>query len=162
VLVIEGEGFAGGLVLLIAIAFPLAFTGLWFAIRSLLSRLSGWSTLQAIYPDQPELSLTTLRLQSAVFRCSAGVPVSVGSFLHFEACPTGLKVGMLKLLGAFQRPFFVPWTDMAAEADRVWSGRIVRLRLARWPGGEIRIRQRTYDRLAASTSPKLRDRAVNF
>src|SRR4051794_6773901 len=91
--------------------FPFFFVGLWLFVTTVLGFLSGWFDLQRHYPKGDEPALLTLRWRSG----SMGMGVSLSGILTLSACSSGLRIGIFRLFGLFQRPFFVPWDEIEAE-----------------------------------------------
>lgn len=106
-------------------AFLLFFAGMWFGVSTLLSGLSGWFVLMRRFPDKPEEApVLTLKSQSG----SMGVGVNMRNILNLYACPSGLRVGILRLFGPFSRDFLVPWSQLTVERSDGWLGRRATLR----------------------------------
>jgi len=40
------------------------------------------------------------------------------SILNLDVCPSGLRVGMMRLFGVFCRDFFVPWDQISVVRKR--------------------------------------------
>ncbi len=90
--------------------FPLFFVAFWISITVLLGFVSGWYTLMKRFPDRGETARVTLRAQSG----SVGA-VRMNGILKLEACPSGLRVGILRVFGPFSRAFFVPWDQISVQ-----------------------------------------------
>jgi hypothetical protein len=130
--------------LLIPVLF-LTFGGaLWLGVATLLGALSGWRALQAYYPDRPAAPLDVLRGQSG----RMGVGVNFNGCLRLDICPGGLRVGMTRILGPFNRPFFVPWNDIAAAHRKLWFTDAVRLTFGRG-AGHLDVNQKVIARISA-------------
>jgi len=86
------------------IYFPLLFVGLWLTITIGLGFVSGWYALAREFPDRLETPLLTLKNQSG----SLG-GVGMNRVLTLSVCPSGLRIGMMRIFGPFSRAFFVPW-----------------------------------------------------
>ncbi len=134
--------------------FPFLFIGMWLGITSLLSLFSGWRTLQTQFPDRDEIPTLRLRMQSAQMgRRSRHNPwggVSYGSCLRFDVCPTGLRVAVWRIFGIFDRPFLVPWNQIAVERRKVLFVKRYSLRLGN-TGITLTIRDKAYQRIAANS-----------
>ena len=87
--------------------FLIFFPLLWFAVTMLLSFLSGWFGLMERFPDRAENPLLTLTGQSG----SLG-KVSMSRILTLSVCPTGLRIGIMRIFGPFSRDFLVPWDEI--------------------------------------------------
>lgn len=122
------------------VAFLLYFALLWFGVTTLLGFLSGWYSLMRRYPDRPEAALLTLESQSG----SLG-GVGIRGALRLSVCASGLRIGLMRLLGPFCRDFLVPWQSISiTRKDRVlW--RTATLDLG---SGRLRLPSEVADRLA--------------
>ena len=74
-----------------------------------------------VYPDQSDEPILRLRGQSGTM----GLGVGMNGVLILSVCPTGLRVGMMRVFGPFCRDFFVPWESIAVvrEDDPVLADR---------------------------------------
>lgn len=94
--------------------FVIGFPLFWFAVTMLLSFISGWFGLMERFPDRPESALAVLKNQSG----SLG-PVSMRGILTLSVCPSGLRIGIMRIFGPFCRDFFAPWSEITvSRADR--------------------------------------------
>jgi hypothetical protein len=95
--------------------FLIAFPLLWFVITMILSLLSGWFGLAERYPNLNEEPILTLKNQSG----SVG-SVSMRSILRLSVCPSGLRIGIMRIFGPFCRDFLVPWSEITVtRSDRI-------------------------------------------
>jgi hypothetical protein len=122
--------------------FPLFFVLLWLAVSVLLGFMSGWYVLMRRFPDRAETPLRTFKNQSG----SVGL-VSTRSLLTLSVCPSGLRVGMMRIFGPFSKDFFVPWNEMSVtRKDRLlWN--VAKLSFGN-PPGSITLMAHLADRLA--------------
>ena len=104
------------------ILFPFFFVGMWLLVTTILARKAGWPELSTKYPDTDEEAVRVLRFQSGWMG-----GVSMSSILRLEACPSGLRVGILKLFGPFSRKFFVPWKEIRILRKRRFIWNVVEL-----------------------------------
>lgn len=133
--------------------FPVFFIGLWLAICFLLGRMSGWTRLQELYPDRAEEPvLEKFVWQSASMGGAFGMPVNFNGCLTIEACAVGVRFRLWKIFGMFQRPFFVPWCDLAVAEKKLLFVRRARLLFVLWQGGEMLMPLRTWNRIARHAS----------
>jgi hypothetical protein len=88
--------------------FPVFFVLMWLFVTTLLGRISGWHSLMEKYPDRDEQPLLQLKGQSG----SMGPGVNMRNILRIAVCPSGLRLGMMKIFGPFHKDFFVPWEDI--------------------------------------------------
>jgi hypothetical protein len=91
-----------------AVFFPLFFASLWMTVTTILAVLSGWLRLMAKFPNQAIEPTLRIRGQSG----SMGLGVKMRGILTLAVCPTGLRVGIMRVFGPFCRDFFVPWEDI--------------------------------------------------
>jgi hypothetical protein len=106
-----------------AVFFPLFFVSLWLTVTTLLAVLSGWFRLMAKFPNQPMEPILRVRGQSGWM----GLGVSMSGILTLAVCPSGLRVGIMRVFGPFCRDFFVPWEDI----------RVVRRTVLFWPVAKL-------------------------
>jgi hypothetical protein len=55
----------------------------------------------------------------------------------------------LRLLGPFQKPFFVPWGQIRAKRVKAWFVTYVTLTFGMRGEGVMSVRERTFERIAA-------------
>ncbi len=126
---------------------PFAFPLMWLAITGFLGFSSGWYDLMRKYPNREESPLLRLRGQSGMM----GGGVSLGGVLALSACPSGLRVGILRVFGLFSRDFFVPWEEIQVQRTtrlfRDWA----ELRFGNPAVGTLRIPARVANRLALAS-----------
>lgn len=133
------------LIPLIVVVAIVLFSLMWIAITSLLGRISGWRGLERIFPDHAEPPVETLRFQTA----RMGV-VNFNNCMRFEICATGLRIAVFRLLGPFLKPLFVPWGQINAERANSPFMKLVTLNLGSQSEGTMIIREKTFDRIAAT------------
>jgi hypothetical protein len=90
-----------------------SFCLMWLAVTTGLSVLSGWFRLMLRFPNRDEAALLQIRMIGG----RMGMGVSLRGILTLSACPSGLRVGMLRLFGPFCRDFFVPWESIAVTRE---------------------------------------------
>jgi hypothetical protein len=123
--------------------FLMAFPLLWFAVTMLLSVLSGWFGLMERYPNRAEDALTVLANQSG----SLGA-VSMRSILKLSVCPSGLRVGIMRIFGPYCRDFFVPWNEITVgRGDRLFW-KVAKLSFGQPPVGNLTVLAEVADRIA--------------
>jgi hypothetical protein len=128
-------------------SFPILFVLLWLAATSLFGLLSNWFELQRQFPRNDDQPLLRLRMRSG----RVGL-VGIGGALSLAACRSGLRVGILRLLGPFQRPFQIPWDQIEAEPVSRFFEPAVRLRFGRPEVGRLVIDSRSWERLKAAAA----------
>jgi len=125
--------------------FPFAlFAVLWLFVTYSLTEKSGWFKLAKQYPNRREKPVLKLRFQSGWVGTVSGA-----SIYRFEACPSGLRVGELKLFGVFTRDFFVPWSEIVVERKRKRLWNVVELRFKSCEGS-LTLYEPVANRLARS------------
>lgn len=111
--------------------FPFAFVAMWLGITTVLSIIAGWFDLARQYPDRDEEALRIFRFQSGQMR-----GVSMSRLLRLEPCSSGLRIGIFRLFGPFDRDLFVPWSEISVERrSSLLFGELAKLRFGRRFGG---------------------------
>ena len=121
------------------------FVALWLTICVLLGAMSGWYSLMARFPDRPEEALATFRFQSGYMGL-----VRMGGILKLAVCPSGLRVGIWRIFGPFDRDFLVPWSELRVEDRGGWFGGRTSLGFGRDPVGRLEIGTGLASRLAGA------------
>ncbi|HEX4694513.1 hypothetical protein [Sphingomonas sp.] len=98
-----------------AIVFPACFVAFWLLIVTMLGFISGWFTLQRRYPRGPGGPIRTFRMKSGSMGRFGLGRVSMNGILNLAPTHNGLRVGVFRLFGPFQRPFEVPWNEIQVE-----------------------------------------------
>jgi hypothetical protein len=128
-----------------AVFFPLFFAVLWLTVTTILAVLSGWFRLMARFPNQvDEQPLLRVRGQSG----SMGLGVSMSGVLTLSICPSGLRVGIMRVFGPFCRDFFVPWQDISITRKNVLLWTLAKLQFGSPSVGSLTIPAHVADRLA--------------
>jgi hypothetical protein len=117
---------------------------MWLAITTLLGLLSGWYFLMQKFPNRNEKELLQLKYQSG----SMGIGVSMNRILNIGVCPSGLRIGMMRIFGIFCRDFFVPWQELRVTRVKGFLWQPAELRFGDPPIGRLRIPSHIADRLA--------------
>jgi hypothetical protein len=126
---------------------PALFLCLWLFVTALFGLFSGWFRLQRQFPRSDETPLLRLRMQSGMMGW-----IHLNGVLTLDACESGLRVGMWRLFGPFERPFEVPWDRIEAEpVSPFLLGPMVRLRFGRPEAGRLAINLRAWERLKAAS-----------
>jgi hypothetical protein len=126
------------------IFFALFFATVWLTVSTVVGLLSGWFRLMARYPDQAAEPTVRLRGQSGMMGWGAGMR----GILTLSVCPSGLRVGMMRVFGPFCRDFFVPWQDIAVTRKTVVVWPTAELRFGTPVVGKLRLSAHLADRLA--------------
>jgi hypothetical protein len=101
------------LIQLIKQNYLISFALMWLLITTYLLLVSGWFRLMLRFPDRHEPPLLQIRMTNG----SIGLGIDLRGILTVSACPSGLRVGVLRLFGPFCRDFFVPWESISATRD---------------------------------------------
>jgi hypothetical protein len=125
--------------------FPVAFVAMWVAVTWLLGWVSGWYALMERYPDRHETPRLQLSWQSGVM---GTIGVNYRNILRLAACPSGLRLGVMKFFGPFARDFLVPWRDIKVKRSRWFWMDVAELSFA--DNGKLTVAAAVADRLAAA------------
>jgi hypothetical protein len=128
----------------VAVFFPLFFVSLWLAVTTVLAVLSGWFRLMARFPNQTVEPLLRIRGQSG----SMGLGVSMRGILALSVCPSGLRVGIMRVFGPFCRDFLVPWEAIRVTRKNVLFWPVAKLQFGYPAIGSLTIPARVANRLA--------------
>src|SRR5271154_6544621 len=131
------------------IAFPL----LWFAVTMILSVLSGWLGLMERYPDREEVPVVTLANQSG----SLGL-VSMRGVLKLSVCPSGLRIGIMRIFGPFCRDFLVPWNEITVTRSDRYFWKVARLSFGQPSNGNLKVFAEVADRMAHAAGSRWPER----
>jgi hypothetical protein len=127
-----------------AIFFPCFFVALWLTVTTILALLSGWFRLMEVYPDQSDEPILRLRGQSGTM----GLGVGMNGVLILSVCPTGLRVGMMRVFGPFCRDFFVPWESIAVVRKTILFWPVAKLQFGNPAVGTLSVSAHVADRIA--------------
>ena len=133
------------LLYLIPLFFPVFFAAVWIGVTSLLSVLSGWFALMQQFPDRDEKPLLQLNWQSGFM---GALPVNFRNVLKVSVCPSGLRIGVLRIFGLFAHDFFVPWHAISAQKKEWWMWQVNELTFGKPQVGRLLLYASTTDRLA--------------
>jgi len=115
----------------------------------LLGFISGWYALMRRYPDNSERALHTFTRQSGSMNS-----VSMRSILNLSVCPSGLRVGIMRVFGIFSRDFFVPWHEMAVSRKDRFLWKVAKLSFGAQASGDITIPSDVADRIARAAGSR--------
>jgi hypothetical protein len=127
-----------------AVVFPLFFAALWLTVTTVLAVLSGWFRLMARFPNQTAEPLLRIRGQSG----SMGLGVSMRGILTLSVCPSGLRVGIMRVFGPFCRDFFVPWEAFSVTRKTILFWPVAKLQFGSPGIGALTIPAHVANRLA--------------
>jgi hypothetical protein len=131
-----------------AVFSPLFFASLWLTVTTILALLSGWFRLVAKFPDQTAEPLLRVRGQSG----SMGLGVSMRGILTLSVCPSGLRVGIMRVFGPFCRDFFVPWEAITINRKNGLFWPVAKLQFGSPAIGSLTIPAHVADRLARAAT----------
>jgi len=123
--------------------FPLFFVVMWIAVTTLLGVWSGWYVLMRTYPDREEAPLESFSSQSGSMN-----RVSMRSILKLSPCPSGLRLGIMRLLGPFCRDFLVPWDQISVVRKDQFFVQVAQISFGRPAIGRLTISADLADRVA--------------
>lgn len=126
--------------------FPLFFASLWLAITTVLAVFSGWFRLMARFPNQTKSPLLRIRGQSGSMGSMGGV--SMHGILTLGVCPSGLRIGIMRVFGPFCRDFFVPWEAIRITRKTVLFWPVAKLQFGMPSVGSLTIPAHVANRLA--------------
>jgi hypothetical protein len=126
-----------------------AFVAFMVMFSALLAYLSGWFRLVDQYPDQPEKPLLRVRWQSGTLGRNGGARGT----LTLSACPSGLRVGVPRVMAPFCRPLFVPWEHLTIVRENTLLGPIAKLQFGN-PVSTIPISAYAANRLARAAGKR--------
>jgi hypothetical protein len=127
--------------------FPLFFVVMWIAVTTLLGALSGWFVLMRTYPDRKEAPLQSFSMQSGSMNL-----VSMRSVLKLSSCPSGLRLGIMRLFGPFCRDFLVPWDEISVVRKDQFFLKVAQISFGRPAIGKLTIPADLANRLARAAS----------
>jgi hypothetical protein len=141
----------------LAIFIPLFFVAGWLTVTTAAALLSGWFRLVAEFPDQPIEPILRFRGQSGVMGLGIGwmgLGVGMNGVLNLSVCPTGLRVGMMRIFGPFCRDFFVPWERIAVVRKTIVVWPLAKLQFGNPAVGTLSLHAVTADRIARAVTDR--------
>lgn len=136
--------------LLLSLAFPLFFVGIWAFVCLLLSVLGGWRSLAEAYAvaDRP---------RGQILRgCSARVGwTNYRGILTFTAGSTHLHMALFVLFRLGHPALSIPWSEITVATSGGLFSQNVELRFSRVPQVRILINARTGAALAQASGGQL-------
>lgn len=123
--------------------FPVMFAAIWTGVTYLLGWMSGWHGLMERYPDRLEDAKLKLTWQTGAM----GVGVNYKNVLKLSVCPSGLRIGVMRMFGPFARDFLVPWRDIQVTRKRWFWTDVAELSFG--GHGKLAVNAAVADRLAA-------------
>ncbi len=120
---------------------------MWLTVTTVLGLLSGWYFLMIRYPNREETELLRLKRLSG----SMGLAFSMNRILNITVCPSGLRIGMMRVFGVFCRDFFVPWEEISVNRKDGFFGQTAGLQFGNPSRGNLSIPSYVADRLARAS-----------
>jgi hypothetical protein len=120
----------------------------WLAMSTILALLAGWFRLAAAYPNTTVEPILRVRGQSGTM----GPGVTMAGILTLSVCPSGLRVGILRVFAPFCRDFFVPWEHVSVTRTTALFLRVARLQFGRPPVGTLVLAPHVANRLARAAA----------
>ncbi len=91
----------------------LGIVAIWLLVTSLILLSCGWFRLMAAFPDRAEPPILHLR-----FICGRmGPAANMNGVLTVSVCPSGLRLGVLRVFGPFAKSFLVPWSQLSVMEE---------------------------------------------
>jgi hypothetical protein len=128
----------------IAVFLPLFIASVWLTVTTILAVLSGWFRLMAEFPNQAMEPILRVRGQSGAM----GLGVSMSGVLTLGVCPSGLRVGIMRVFGPFCRDFFVPWENISVTRKAIIFWPVAKLQFGSPAIGSLTIPVHLANRLA--------------
>jgi len=123
--------------------FLLLLVLMWPVVGMVIGRMSNWPRLMADFPDRDEAPVSQFSGQSGFMN-----QVRMNRVLKLGVCPSGLRIGIMRLFMPFARDFFVPWQAIRAIRKKSWSGATVELQFGNPAIGSLALPERVAERLA--------------
>jgi len=76
------------------------------------------------------------------------------SILNLDVCPSGLRVGMMRLFGVFCRDFFVPWDQISVVRNDRLFWREAKLVFGQPANGSLKLQAEVANRLARAAGAR--------
>jgi hypothetical protein len=129
--------------LLLIPLFPVPFAAFWQAITGILGPASGGSACSVPSPTTAD--------RAAAFPVGRDGRGDAGesSCFTLDIFATGLRISVLRLVGPFQRPSFVPWSNIWVGRRRIIFRRFCELSFGTPVEGNLLLSERTVRRIAA-------------
>jgi hypothetical protein len=99
------------------------------------------------YPNREETELLSLKSLSG----SMGLGVGMNRILNISVCPSGLRIGMMRVFGIWCRKFFVPWEEISVNRKNGFFGQSAVFQFGNPSTGRLRIPSYVADRLARAS-----------
>ncbi len=124
----------------------------------ILPKISGWSRLEVLYPDEPtEKAAESLNWQALYIGKgdSERLGLSYRGCVILEPCSSGLRIRIWKLVAPFSSPIFLPWGDIEARKATVLGIRVCAMYLGDDKTWKLSIIRRIAKRIADRSSGAL-------
>jgi hypothetical protein len=97
------------------------------------------------FPDRDEKPLAQLNWQSGFM---GQIGVNFRNVLNIGVCPSGLRIGVLRIFGLFAHDFFVPWHAIKATKKEWWMWEVTELSFGKPEVGRLMVYGYTAGRIA--------------
>lgn len=138
------------ILLLIPVGMLVLFVLIWLLVTMVLALASGWFRLAKRYPDREEEPTLNLKGQSGLM----GPGINLRGVLRLGVCPSGLRLGMARLLGPFSKDFLVPWADISVSRGKALFWQVARLQFGTPQVGVLTVRASLADALAQAAGKR--------
>ncbi len=123
--------------------FLIFFVLMWLLVTTGLSVVSGWFRLMKAFPNRLEEPLAKFQLELAALG-----GVGMRSILRLSVCPSGMRVGILRLFGPFSRDFFVPWEAIGVTRKKEFFQNVGVISFGQPAVGTLSLPSEELDRIA--------------
>ncbi len=138
------------ILLLIPVGMLVVFVLIWLLVTAALALASGWFRLAKAYPDRAEEPMLHLQAQSGLM----GPGINLRGVLQLSVCPSGLRLGIARILGPFSHDFLVPWGDISVSRRKALVWHLARLQFGTPQIGVLTLRASIADRLAQAAGDR--------
>ena len=135
--------------LLVVALATAGFAVFWLILGYALCAVSGWFRLQKRYAAELRPGALSPVRESVRLGSAYVGPIRYNNVLRVSARPEGLGLSVLRLMGPFQKPLLIPWTDVKSRSDgkRFLLGAMVRVDLGQPPRGRLTLREQDWRRI---------------
>ncbi|MDY7098042.1 MAG: hypothetical protein SXU28_07880 [Pseudomonadota bacterium] len=142
-----------------AVGAPFFFIASWLFVTTLIPKLSGWSALRQIYPDDPLEQPIGRFSWEAMYLGKGGSKrpgVSYRGCVVFEPCESGLRIEVFRIFHPFSGPVFIPWDEIDTEMRKVMMVRMCALFVGEMREFKITVMPRLAERLSSASNGALK------
>lgn len=137
---------------------PLMFVGFWLIICFLLPKITKWERLEELFPDRPgDRHIERYRFQALYIAKpgSSGAGLSYRGCVTLDACETGLRVSIWKVILPFSKPILIPWGEIETSVVKVTGFKMCGLKAGQPQPFTLSIIARIARRIADATNGRL-------